>query len=567
MRTLALVLLCSLHISEAFARMRLETSSPSPAAAALLRSAEALLPPAFHAGADEVMKIEFAALDRHKELANPCTELSERQVFARYERSGKVTLNKNFLPVLALSDRPIQCGHGSLHRLALASLVHELSHHLDNRLGASRSITFRALIGAKTNEQGDGKLKNKSSQRSPDAYELTNAAEYFAVNTEHFLLDKSFACRRPNLANHLADIYGLARSNCRPESTVRVLDGEGATRLINLDPSQVVEIQYLLAGKGQAMMSRFGHSMFKIVMRPPATDLVAGFVGMVDDTVINTMDGLTGEYPSRLVLGAFEETLNKYTREEFRDLTAYPIKLDEAQKRAFVHQILTLYWEYAGRYMFLTNNCATEAMDLLKAVIRTDRFQKSAPLTPRGVLNALKDAAAIDESHAITQISHWSVLERIFERTALKDTTLKNYWKMSALERRQLHRGSHTQLRAFHALERAIAERDLRAVEGKLMKAIHKLPEDDSVRMGALSAISYKAELTFGGAVRGGYGIPTAQDQVALNSNESEQRRQELQELQRELSAWGRELLSDSQEAQEAQLTIENEVLIVEQLR
>jgi hypothetical protein len=567
MRTFVLILLSTLTIGQAEARMRLVTSSPSSAAASLLRSAEGLLPPAFHAGADQVVKVEFAALDRHKELANPCAPTDERQIFARYDRSGKVTLNKNFLPILEAVDRRTECGHGSLHRLALASLVHELSHHLDARLGASRSITFRALIGAKTNESGAGKIKNQSVARSPDPYELTNAAEYFAVNTEYFLLDKSFACRRPNLAIYLAHTFGLTRPDCRPETKIRVLTGQGETHLIDLDPNQIVEVQYLLAGKGQAMMSRFGHAMFKIVMRPPATDLVAGFVGMVDDTVINTVDGLTGDYPSRLVIGAYEETLSKYTREEFRDLTAYPIKLDEAQKRAFIHQIVTLYWEYAGRYMFLTNNCATEAMDLLKMVIRQDGFQKSSPLTPRGVLSALKDAAAVDETRAVTQVSHWSILERIFERTALRNVSLKSYWGMSALERRPLHVGNKTQLRAFHALERAIAERDLRVVEGNLMKAIHKLPAEDSIRQDALSAISFKAELTFGGSVRGGYGIPTSQDQYTLSNTESEQRRQHLQELQAELSDWGRQLLNDSEEAQEAQLSIENEVLIVEKLR
>jgi hypothetical protein len=562
MRSLLFALMATLGFASAYADVRLVTSAPTAATDRFLDETLKLLPPAFHQEVNSTVSVEFVQLDTHPSLKDPCTPRENHQVFGKFQ-NGKIYLNRNFLPHLSNSSNSgFACGHKSYRKLATATLLHELAHLFDEKTQISKSIHFRSLVGAVTKEGGAGKLKNRESSRSADSYELKNPSESFAINTEFFLLDPEFACRRPNLSSFLSLIYGSKKTECKPASEIRVLDGEGKTFMTDIRPENVREIQYLVAGKGKSAMSRFGHAMFKIVMHPPAQDLVAGFVGMIDDTVINTLDGLTGEYPSRLVVGPYAQTLNKYTRVEMRDLTGYPIGFTAHQKRVFLNQVLTLYWEYAGRYFFISNNCATEAMDLLKTTIVTNEFQKKRPLTPKGVLEALEATGLVSKETATTNTSHWTILERIFERTQIKNMTLKDYWKMPALQRRDLINGDKTALRSFQALEKSLAERDLRSMEGRLMKEIHKLPEGDATKAAALESIRLNSILSFGGQLASGYGIPFTSDRRVLTASEEADMEAALSKTQEEMGTWGQSMFGDSEEAVEARASFENEIIV-----
>jgi hypothetical protein len=60
---------------------------------------------------------------------------------------------------------------------------------------------------------------------------------------------------------------------------------------------------------------------------------------------------------------------------------------------------LQQFWEYRGRYQFLSNNCATEALNLLKSVVADPKFQKEVHvITPVGLYDALKSFGLMDES-------------------------------------------------------------------------------------------------------------------------------------------------------------------------
>jgi hypothetical protein len=562
MRSVLFALMTTLGFSSAFADVRLVTSAPTSVTDKFFEETLKLLPPAFHQEINSTVSVEFVQLDTHPSLQDPCTPRENHQVYGKFQ-GGKIYLNRNFLPHLRGSNvTGFSCGHKTYKKLATATLLHELAHLFDEKTQISKTIHFRSLIGAVTKEGGVGKLKNRETSRSADSYELKNPSESFAINTEFFLLDQEFACRRPNLSSFLGLIYGARKPSCNPASEIRVLDGAGKTFLTDIKPENVREIQYLFAGKGAAVMSRFGHAMFKIVMNPPAQDLVAGFVGMIDDTVINSLDGLTGEYPSRLVVGPYTETLNKYTRVEMRDLTGYPIAFSAHQKRVFLQQVLTLYWEYAGRYFFISNNCATEAMDLLKTTIVTNDFQKKRPLTPKGVLEALEATGLVSKEKAITNASHWTIMERIFERTQIKNRSLKDYWKLPALQRRELINGDKTALRSFHALEKSIAERDLRSMEGRLMKEIHKLPEGDATKTAALESIRLNSILSFGHQLATGYGIPIPHDRRVLTATEEGDMETALAKAQQEMGTWGQSMFGDSEEALEARASFENETIV-----
>jgi Mlc titration factor MtfA (ptsG expression regulator) len=47
-------------------------------------------------------------------------------------------------------------------------------------------------------------------RRSPDIYETSSPLEFVAVNMEYFLLDPSYACRRPSLYRYYKEHFGWA---------------------------------------------------------------------------------------------------------------------------------------------------------------------------------------------------------------------------------------------------------------------------------------------------------------------------------------------------------------------
>src|SRR5690606_5781586 len=59
-------------------------------------------------------------------------------------------------------------------------------------------------------QRGARERNNAQVARSPDPYELSNPREFVAVNFEYFLLDPSYACRRPSLARYLREHFDWA---------------------------------------------------------------------------------------------------------------------------------------------------------------------------------------------------------------------------------------------------------------------------------------------------------------------------------------------------------------------
>ncbi|MCK1978241.1 DUF4105 domain-containing protein, partial [Jeotgalicoccus huakuii] len=78
------------------------------------------------------------------------------------------------------------------------------------------------------------------------------------------------------------------------------------------DPERVYEVDYLLAEANQNLVSRWGHSMLRLVIckpgRPRGPDcrldldqsLVLSYRAFVNDVQLSSWDGLVGAYPSRL---------------------------------------------------------------------------------------------------------------------------------------------------------------------------------------------------------------------------------------------------------------------------
>lgn len=291
---------------------------------------------------------------------------------------------------------------------------------------------------------------NKNFAASPFAYEYTSPAESFAVNMEYFLLDKNFKCHRPLLYSYLARYFNFkpfdqSIETCTTSrkvlvSTANLLDStittvEDALKLIDVDLKRVYQIHYLFAGKSDEMMSRWGHSMFRIVICSPKRTtvgpdcmldedyhLVASFGAYVNQGELNPIDGIIGNYPSFLFFYPFKKIIKNYTAGELREVYSLPIRLNENQKTAFLLSLFEKHWTYRGDYKFFSNNCAIEALSVIQSAFVYDpKVLDSTIVTPIGLLDTLGSLGLIqripltDLDQAIKEGHYYPPSDKVFE--------------------------------------------------------------------------------------------------------------------------------------------------------
>jgi hypothetical protein len=320
-------------------------------------------------------------------------------------------------------SKKINCQHKNLYMQSIATLIHEISHAYDFNLNnLSSHYDFLRIAGFK---KGLLKIKNKNTKtkRSVDPYELTNVAEAFAVNFEYFILDSEYACRRPSMFNYYKNLFNFdpfPNRSCELNKNVMLSSSTGMIP-VELKSNRVYRIDYLMASKGNDISSGFGHSMFRLVVCAPeridpitgmkiaATPfgkkclddklfhLVVSYRANVEDATLNYMKGLFGGYQSMLFILSLNDVMEEYNRDELRDLVAYPLKLTNEEINDVVTKIIEEHWNYRGSYKFITNNCATESLDLLKASIGSEKLNKNFSLTPNGLLEDLDKLEFLDQ--------------------------------------------------------------------------------------------------------------------------------------------------------------------------
>ncbi|HEL5403838.1 TPA: DUF4105 domain-containing protein [Stenotrophomonas maltophilia] len=316
---------------------------------------------------------------------------------------------------IALRRDLLDDGVPGARRARRSALVHELTHVAD-RSGAnwSRSARWRDLAGWQRKPWHLGRGDNAFRDRSPDAYELKDPAEYLAVNAEHFVLDDEFACRRPALAQwyqaHLGTPPSLPQPQCAAALPLLQADPEeGAASLLQLDPSRVYAVDYLFAEGSAQPMSRWGHSMLRLVIcrpgRTPGPDCrldleyhrVLSFRAFVGDVQISNWRGLTGGYPSRLFVLPLQQVVDEYTKVELRGLQSLPLRLQHGEIASLLERSAQVHWSYDGRYYFVSNNCAVETAKLLQAGVPRLGEAGLAQLSPRGLKRRLLRLGVLDE--------------------------------------------------------------------------------------------------------------------------------------------------------------------------
>lgn len=300
---------------------------------------------------------------------------------------------------------------------ALVALLHELAHVHDRSAagGLSRDPRLLDLAGWPVRPLRFGLRTggNALRERTPDAYELASPAEFVAVNFERFLLDPEYACRRPALHRHLEAHFGWSPSqaDCAPGLPfVGVGTDNAVVRWLELDPARVHAVEYLFAEANARPMSRWGHSMLRLVVcapeRTPGPDcrldldhhLVLSFRAFVDDVQVSSWRGLTGSYPARLFVLPLQQVVDEYTRVELRGLRSLPLRLERGEIEGLLARAAQMHWSYDGRYWFVTNNCAVETWKLLNDGVSRLAQAPLRSVTPSGLLRKLERHGIADGS-------------------------------------------------------------------------------------------------------------------------------------------------------------------------
>ena len=250
--------------------------------------------------------------------------------------------------------------------------------------------------------------------RSPDSYELSNPREFVAVNMEYFLLDPTYACRRPTLQRYLRQHFAwqpAQQAACSSDYAYLNAGRDFARQpLGRLDPERVYEVDYLLAEPNQQWASRWGHSMLRLVVCAPGRPrgpacrldldqhLVLSYRAFVGDVQLSSWDGLTGAYPSRLFILPLAQVIEEYTKVELRGLSSVPLRLSREEIEGLVQRSAELHWSYDGDYWFLSNNCAVETLKLLRSGTGRSELQDLDSIMPNGLLDLLEGRALADRS-------------------------------------------------------------------------------------------------------------------------------------------------------------------------
>ena len=429
-------------------QLHLDTEGLSPAerraSQQLIDQALAALPPSFQQRLDKSVRLRWS------------DELPDNVYGSANQLLARLELNARLLPKLvdgSAAREQTGRAHGTLQRELLASLLHELTHLYDRarlwdaetqhlQQNCRRRVASAGMIGLPAEcrgqtarrfslsddprlldlagwpqyvgRRGQREQHNGQVARSPDAYELSNPREFVAVNLEYFLLDPSYACRRPELYAYWQQHFGwapAARQACGSQLAYLNAGSDfGRQPLGQLDPERVYAVDYLLAEANSEWVSRFGHSMLRLVICAPGRPrgpacrldldqhLVLSYRAFVGDVQLSSWAGLTGGYPSRLFVLPLSQVIDEYTKIELRSLASVPLKLSRSEQDALVRRAAELHWSYDGSYFFISNNCAVETLKLLRSGSDAAPINDLDSILPNGLLEVLDARGLADTS-------------------------------------------------------------------------------------------------------------------------------------------------------------------------
>lgn len=553
----------------------------------LLNEARAMLPPSFINSFSHQVVVKWS-------------ENLPSDAYGRTNGRYALLLNKQLLPSLVdgsaaktENGRP----HKTIRKELLATVIHELSHLYDDGgfyTAQQRPQIYYCQRLAKTqgNEVlpsyclgflgrhftisddanfldlagwplliGEGELRDNQNtrvDRTPDQYELTNPKEFMAVNMEYFLLDKDYACRRPGLNSWFIkhfDWQPPQQQSCAKDYVYLFANDEpNKSPLEHLDPERVYEVDYLFATANNDWMSRWGHSMLRLVIcapdRPRGPDCrldleyhrVLSYRAFINDLQISSIKGLTGNYPSRLFILPLNQVVDEYTKLEWRPLESVPLKLSRDQIVSLVEHAIELHWSYDGNYYFLTNNCAVETLKLLRTGTQLQSLKTLNTLTPSGLLGLLEsrglaDGSVLKDRQEAMRLGYFfdsyrdryeMMFQVIKQKLPIPDNSVEEWLQRSAQSRQQFFK--QADLRSSAALillEQAAIRRQTLLVyqilKERYLKPVarsDKQPHLLKAEQGIQQLIERSAFLTRpAGLLKNGYGLPLPSEIVVLSKD------------------------------------------------
>ncbi|MEF9896647.1 MAG: DUF4105 domain-containing protein [Pseudomonas sp.] len=612
-----LALLASPALADLELQLQTEGLEPAQqrASQALLDEALQALPPSFKARLDRRIQVNWSA------------KMPE-DAYGQASLVSTLELNSQLLPSLtdgSAATSKTGRAHGTVRQELLATVLHELTHIYDRArlwqgrerqliIQCTRHVSSQGKVGLPeecrgqaerrftlsddprlldlagwpqyVGRRGEREQHNRQVARSPDDYELSSPKEFIAVNMEYFLLDPSFACRRPALHTYLNAHFDWAPDHPACAQALPFLNAGNdfaKAPLGEIDPERVYAVDYLLAEANQNWVSRWGHSMLRLVIcapgRPRGPDcrldldqhLVLSYRAFVNDVQLSSWDGLTGAYPSRLFVLPLAQVIDEYTKTELRSLASIPLKFDRNELESLVRQAAEMHWSYDGNYYFLSNNCAVETLKLLRSGTANPRLSDLDSIVPNGLLEVLQgrglaDVSVLDDPREALRLgyrfdSYRDRYQAMFlvlkQHLPIPQDSVEGWLEQSAEQRRQWF--AKADLRTSAALlllEQASLRKQLLLAQDEVKQRYltGRAENDASVSKanGTLQQIlansgflSRPAEL-LGSS---GYGLPQASERKQLIS-ESSQRQKQLQSLSAELDKEVRALLGPARAAE-----------------
>ncbi len=601
-------------------QLRLKTDGLSPAqqqaSQALLDEAMQKLPPSF-----------IERLDRRIDVG--WTDDMPANAYGQATLVSELDLNRRLLASLtdgSAATQKTNRPHGTVRQELLATVLHEITHIYDRaRLwpAAERTLIQRCtrrnnsagLIGLPdecrgqndrrftlsddprlldlagwqqyVGRRGEREQHNRQIARSPDLYEISSPKEFVAVNMEYFLLDPSYACRRPALYRYYKEHFGWAppeKDSCAKSFAFLNAGNDFAKQpLGQVDPERVYAIDYLLAEANQNWVSRWGHSMLRLVIcapgRPRGPDcrldldqhLVLSYRAFVGDVQLSSWDGLVGKYPSRLFVLPLAQVIDEYTKTELRSLASVPLNLSRSEIEDVVEHAAEMHWSYDGNYFFLSNNCAVESLKLLRSGSNNAQLTGLDSIMPNGLLEVLKgrglaDTSVLDNPKEALRLGYrfdsfrdryQAMFEVLKKQLPIKQASVEEWLSLSAEERRPwFERADLRTSAALLLLEQASFRRQLLLAQDEVKQRYLGARELENGGMDKANATLQQILANSGFLSRPaelldsrGYGLPQPSEFSRLEA-ESSQRQKQLLVLSGDLDKEVRALLEPKRAAE-----------------
>ncbi|UQS14717.1 DUF4105 domain-containing protein [Pseudomonas sp. HS6] len=601
-------------------QLRLKTDGLSPAqqqaSQALLDEAMQKLPPSF-----------IERLDRRIDVG--WTDEMPDNAYGEAALVSELDLNRKLLASLtdgSAAKQKTSRPHGTVRQELLATVLHEITHIYDRaRLwpAAERTLIQRCtrrnnsagLVGLPdecrgqndrrftlsddprlldlagwqqyVGRRGEREQHNRQIARSPDLYEISSPKEFVAVNMEYFLLDPSYACRRPALYRYYKEHFGWAppeKDSCAKSFAFLNAGNDFAKQpLGQVDPERVYAIDYLLAEANQNWVSRWGHSMLRLVIcapgRPRGPDcrldldqhLVLSYRAFVGDVQLSSWDGLVGKYPSRLFVLPLAQVIDEYTKTELRSLASVPLNLSRNEIEDVVEHAAEMHWSYDGNYFFLSNNCAVESLKLLRSGSNNAQLTGLDSIMPNGLLEVLKgrglaDTSVLDNPKEALRLGYrfdsfrdryQAMFDVLKKQLPIKQTSVEEWLSLSAEERRPwFERADLRTSAALLLLEQASFRRQLLLAQDEVKQRYLGARELENGGMDKANATLQQILANSGFLSRPaelldsrGYGLPQPSEFSRLEA-ESSQRQKQLLVLSGDLDKEVRALLEPKRAAE-----------------